>query len=337
MKYLYAKTHNVKCNFTYISWSQLTQLVINPPLLTTGISIDNIKKKSPIIAAHNAKDKTKESALNNDNFTLLRLDLDDYNDDIEAIKNKLKDLGIESYIIHSTANHKKNGKNRYRLFIELSIPLIFDDWSILETYLAFIFQADDCSSRPQQIMYLPYKFHNYEICIGTGKALHVFKSELYQLAKEFCVELEKNYDQQQEQSYQVNQPYDEHLVGKQISIIDLINKAYVWDDLLLKYKYKRQGKGYLPPESNSKIAGAYLLVSKYDGKERYYSHHSSDPCAIGKAIDIFDFICIRSYGGDKRAALKEIAETIFPKVSQHNKKEWIIAQHNKNLCRGVAI
>lgn len=336
MKFLYAKSHNVKCNFSYITWSQLTQFIKIPPQLN-NISPDVIKKKSAIIAAHNARDKTKESALKHDNFTLLRLDLDNCEGEIETIKTKLNEFNIESFIIHSTASHKINGQNRYRVFIELAVPLSFADWSMLETYLAFIFKADDCSSRPQQIMYLPYAFSTYEKYIGEGKALHVFKSDLYLLAKEFNTEHEKEYVRQQQANYQINKPYKENLIGKQISIIDLVNQVYEWDDLLLNYQYKRQGKAYLPPESSSKMAGAYLLLSKVDGKERYYSHHSSDPCAIGKAIDKFDFICIRNYGGDRRTALKEIAEIIFPKVSQHNKNEWIIAQNNKNRCKGLAI
>ena len=99
--------------------------------------------------------------------------------------------------------------------------------------------------------------------------------------------------------------------------------------MLIQYGYKAQGKAYLPPESTSKQAGAYILTSHTDGKERYYSHHENDPCANGLCIDKFDFMVIRSYQGDYKRALKLVAETYFSELHKHNLKEYKIYKQNQ--------
>ena len=339
LRFLTAKSHNVKNNFKYIDWQELIAKV-ESPLDLGGVTPETAKSKSEIIAATDAIDKTKENILAHDNFTMLRLDLDETKLDIDGIQDALTNMGIASFIIHTTSSHQQQGNgNRYRVYIELAASLSYEVWATLETYLSYVFIADDCASRPQQIMYLPvrYKCDNYQYCINSGDPLTLNDSELLQRANSFkneqLVRVEATLIEQP-----VNPTFNESLVGAQVSIIDAINQSYEWECLLLSYGYKRQGKAYLPPESRSNKAGAYILTSNTDGKQRYYSHHESDPCATGKCLDILDFISIRSYGGDTRLALRTIAETHFPKLDKHNKKEWAISQRNnmtKELFKGV--
>ena len=190
---------------------------------------------------------------------------------------------IKSYIIHTTANHMQDGcSKRYRIYIQLAEPLSFNVWSLLEKYLCILFGADDCSTRPQQIMYLPSLFPGviYDCYISEGDALQVNDSILLEQAVTLkdvlmvdcapTIELEKK---------KVLPQYCEPLLAGQVSIIGLVNQSYTWYYLLAQYGYKQQGRCYLPPESKSKMAGVYLLKGD-DGQLRYYSHHSSDPPSV---------------------------------------------------------
>lgn len=329
-KFLTAKSHKVTSNFTYIDWQTLTDKVKNP-LDLGSVTPEKAKAKSEVIAATDAPNKQKDTVLLHDNFTLLRLDLDDTQLDIDAISDILANMGISSFIVHTTASHQQgeNG-NRFRIYIELAAALCFNDWAVLESYLSYIFMADDCASRPQQIMYLPVRFKgdNYQYKIVDGKAFNAKESQLYQDAQAFIQEQEKQQETASS-SVQVKPSYQIELVGKQVSIINAINEHYEWESLLSSYGYIRQGKAFLPPESSSNKAGAYILTSNTDGKQRYYSHHENDPCAIGKSIDQFDFIAIRSYGGNTSKAIKDIAQTYFSALDKHNKKEYAIHQQNQ--------
>jgi hypothetical protein len=232
---------------------------------------------------------------------------------------------------HATASHLQDDHgNRFRVYIELAAALDYGDWAALESYLSYVFRADDCASRPQQIMYLPVRFKNdnYDSLVKDGKAFNAHNSELLRDAKIFISE--QFVQKEAAIKTAITKPcFQENLIGKQVSIITTINEHYEWESLLLTYDYIRQGSAYLPPEATSKKAGAYILTSSTDGKQRYYSHHESDPCATGKAIDQFDFIVIRSYHGNSEQAIKEIAQKYFSTIDSHNKKEWTINKQNE--------
>jgi hypothetical protein len=330
LRFLTAKSHNVKANFTYIDWQTLQERIKNPNDLGS-VTPQQAKEKSAIIAATDAPNKQKETVLIHDSFTLLRLDLDDTKLDIDSISDTLEGLGFTSYIIHTTASHLQgdNG-NRYRIYIQLAVALHYGDWSALESYLSYIFMADDCASRPQQIMYLPVRFKgdNYEHVIVNGDAFIAQNSELLKDAKAFLEE-QNLQKETANKSVDAKPSFNEKLVGNQVSIIDAINKHYEWENLLVSYGYLRQGAAFLPPEASSTKAGVYILTSNTDGKERYYSHHESDPCATGQCIDKFDFIVIRSYSGNATQAIKDIAQTHFSAIDRHNKKEWAINKQNE--------
>ena len=331
LKFLTAKSHSVTANFTYIDWQQLVNKVQQPPNLGS-VTAEQAKSKSAVIAATDAVNKTKETILLHDNFTLLRLDVDDTKMDLDSIEDALGNMGFTSYIIHSTASHQQgdNG-NRYRVYMQLAASLTYVDWAALQGYLSYMFMADDCASRPQQIMYLPVRFKgdHYAFKIAEGEAFTALGSKLLDKANAF-IEKQSEKLATANNAAVVKPSHNEKLIGKQVSLIDAINQSYEWDSLLSSYGYKRQGKAYLPPESTSNVAGAYILTSNTDDRQRYYSHHESDPCATGQCLDIFDFIAIRSYGGNERQALKEIAKTHFKAIDKYNKKEWAISKTNQS-------
>ncbi len=322
-------------NFSYIAWKDLVRLCSVLPV-TVFKTAKEAKNKSAVIASHDAINKRKEQAIAHDNFTLLRLDLDDTELDIEGIKAQLKALNIESYIIHTTAKHQQlddvTGEcygNRYRVYIKLEAPLNYKDWSVIETYLSHVFNADDCATRPQQIMYLPTRFTGikYDYVIGDSGANNI--TSLLTKANEHHEKEAKEYTLtiQNLSAMPSKKHKPERLVGKQISLIETVNDAYEWGSLLRHYGYKQQGKKWLPPESKSGVAGVVILTGT-DNKERYYSHHSDDPCRIqGHSLDKFDFLRIREYGGDNKNALRGLGK-IFIEVTKFNQKEFAIHKSN---------
>jgi len=332
LKFLYASSVTMTNNFNYLNWSELIGLIKTPPQASALLAKD-VKASSAVIAAHDAQDKTKQTVILHNNFTLLRLDLDDGPFELDAIKGLLDQVDIRSYIIHTTASHMQDGcSHRYRIYIELADPLSFDIWSLLEKYLCHLFGADDCSTRSQQIMYLPSLFPGviYDCYISEGNALQVNGSlllgqavTLNDILKTDCapvVEVKKE---------NVLPQYCERLLAGQVSIIDLVNQSYTWDYVLAQYGYKQQGRCYLPPESKSKMAGVHLLKGN-DGQLRYYSHHASDPCATGKCLDIFEFIVVREFNGDAKRAVKALSSA-FPEHNKHNLKLYLNDQQQQQI------
>jgi hypothetical protein len=113
LKFLTAKSHNVTSSFTYIDWPTLQEKVKTPSDLGS-ITAQQAKDKSPILAANDAPNKQKNTVLLHDNFTMLRLDLDDTALDIDSISDTLYNTGLESFIIHATACHSKPPARRSR-------------------------------------------------------------------------------------------------------------------------------------------------------------------------------------------------------------------------------
>ncbi len=334
--FLYGNNHKQDSDFKQITWQKLTDKISSPRKYKgESLLLKDIKKSSPVIGAHDGRNKLKADVLTHDNFTMLRIDLDDTPLDIDVIAEQLKAMDIEQAIIHSTASHNQEGNgNRYRVFISLAHSIRFVDWQMFSAYLAHEFVADDCGTRPAQIMYLPLAVDGmqYEYRIIDGKPLDT-KSWTHRAKAEKL----QSYQQEQIEQTKLKQSKPSHtpnLMDGQYSAVDLVEQGFNWENLLSSYGYKQQGCAWLAPESQSKTAGAYILPSN-DGKERLYSHHSSDPCAVGKAIDKFDFITIRQCNGVFFEAVKYVMTTHFPEHDQHNKKVGAISIANKELLAEI--
>ena len=307
------------------------------PAFSSGTG-EQAKANSVCLAGNDCTVKTKAEVLAHNNFTLLRLDLDDVSYSMDEIKKQLRAFSIQSFVIHTTATHQQLDQdtgelfgNRYRVYIQLSESLPFDLWQILESYLSFKFKADDCATRPQQIMYLPNLFNGikYDHFIADGDPLDLENGDLIDNAHTYYLKQKKITEQLNAKAGEAKPKiqFKEALQGGQVSLIEAVNVGYSWESLLLGYGYKRQGLRWLPPESKSGIAGVVIFAG-FDAKEKYYSHNSSDPCLIaGHSLDQFDFLCIREYGGDQIKALKELG-AMFPEITKHNRKQYAITRSN---------
>ena len=336
IRFLKAVTVIQTKGFTYITWRELVNLCSDLP--TTGFkSAKEAKAHSAVIAAHDASTKTKLEVLAHNNFTLLRLDLDDIDYSIDDVEHCLLALSIQSYIIHTTASHKQgDNKNRFRVYIELKNGVDFDTWSLIQTYLSFEFEADDCATRPNQVMYLPFASDLYDVRFGYGHSLDLADqtTQLYKNALAYKDTLGTEQLALQKLSLETtNKPMQkQEIVGNQVSIIDLVNNSFSWDMLLSSAGFKKVGLRWLSPKSTSGSASGVILTSNTDGKERLYSHSTNDGFD-GQSLDKFDFIMLNQYGNDQQKALKEIAETYFPDIDKHNKREYAVNKQNLLIAK----
>ena len=318
-------------SFQSVSWPEILALATHPKK-SRAHSIESAKRNSPLVAAHCGLTRKKIEA-EGSLFGLLRADLDDaVGQTKESIADALKEQGVGSFVIYSTLSHRPEIP-RYRVFVELAEPVTFSTWQDLQFELAELLESDPCVNRASQFMLLPVviadAIDEYVYLIEDGPALSssspFWVNAMLRAAKHQAEVQEAERAQQHAPASSCSEP----LVGNQVSIIDLVNNAYDWPDLLAHYGYKARGRNtWTAPESTTGSAGVHLLTSSTDGKQRIYSHHTSDP-AGGRLCDKFDLITIRNFEGDYRQALKQIAEKIFPDAHRYNRKEWQIAQSIK--------
>lgn len=207
--------------------------------------------------------------------------------------------------------------------------------------LAELMGSDPCVGRPAQFMILPTIIkstdEHYQHMIAEGEALSP--------SAPFWLNAAALAEQHQAAAAKVSQrfnqaapkPFNEKLVGRQVSIIECVNASYEWPELLAHYGYKRKGRNaWMAPESTSGTAGVHILTSSTDGKERIFSHHQSDP-AGNRLCDKFDLITIRNFSGDSFKAVQEIAKEQFPDIHAHNRREWARAQRDEQRQRFEAM
>lgn len=325
-------------DFSFMAWAELSEHVMRPKV-SRCVSIKAAKERSPLIAAHNAKTRLKAEAEQAE-FSLLRADLDDnmQGKTPETIAVALREVGIQSFLIYSTLSHTWDSP-RYRVLVEIAEAIKFDTWAMLQFELAEMLGSDPCVNRPAQFMLLPTTIKDtvtsYQKFISNGNSLtpdSAFwrnaqaRAEAYQNKANSTDEKLNSGDLST-----FKRPYNERLVGNQVSIIDAVDSGYSWPELLAQYGYKRKAlNAWVAPESQSKTAGVHILSSHTDGKRRLYSHHNNDPCC-GHLLDKFDLIALRSYGGDYAKAVREVAERCFPSLHRHNREEYRINAYNEQI------
>ena len=339
--FLHGKNVKETKDFSYINWERLVELC-SAPMPSSYKTYKEAKNHSHIIAAHDGENKLKSTAIEHDNFTMLRLDLDDVDYDINDVESKLLALSFESFIIHTTAKHcQLEWKNRFRVYIQLESGINFHDWALLQTHLAEEFKADNCATRPQQIMFLPIQFKNikFDKLIKSGSPYKVSNTnELYKAA--LATEEALKIDMEQIQKKHIDEtitPTTKDTANK-ISIIDEVNNAFSWDMILGESGFKKIGNKWLSPTQTSGTPGGVILTSNTDGKERFYTHSETDQSRYGSgAIDKFDFLLIEHYSNNRKNALKYLAEVYFPEIDKHNKKSYAIEKANQQVIRDLGV
>jgi hypothetical protein len=99
------------------------------------------------------------------------------------------------------------------------------------------------------------------------------------------------------------------------SLIEKLRSCFDLDDVLRAHGYEKSGTKYRHPNSSSGSYGADIKT--FGGIERVFSHNGTDPlhaanlpawCGGVTALDVIDVVTILDFGGDRRKALRELAE-----------------------------
>jgi len=94
--------------------------------------------------------------------------------------------------------------------------------------------------------------------------------------------------------------------GPHSNVIGQFNEAHDIRAMLEAHGYKRVGKRYLAPTSESRLPG----VTVFEDGTHCYSHHASDPLNDGHAHDAFSIFCLLAHGGDMGDAVRAAAEIL---------------------------
>lgn len=94
--------------------------------------------------------------------------------------------------------------------------------------------------------------------------------------------------------------------GPHSNVIGQFNEAHDVRAMLEAHGYKRVGKRYLSPTSESRLPG----VAIFEDGTHCYSHHASDPLNDGHAHDAFSVFCQLDHGGEMFDAVKAAAEIL---------------------------
>lgn len=273
-------SHKQQLTNTVGTWADLKETVANPRTFSKELS-DNRDSDGELIsnkyflrclAAHNCNAKTKEAIKNHNSMSWLRVDSDENFYTIPELTKALVNLGINTFVIHTSWSHKESF-NKLKCLIPLAAAVTLDDWSNLQERLTEALHTDECMNNMTQISYEPatYPGHCYEHYTHEAGA-HDF-SLLPQLKPKPVMQKREKMQ------------YD----GE--SLIEEYNSRFDWDFELSASGYKKKGKKWLSPTATSKIAGGSVFTGD-DGKQLFHTHHASDPIHALGAVDGFGFTCL---------------------------------------------
>lgn len=330
MQFTTGSNHNETSGFALIGLNDLIHAIENPIDLSNYQPDANNKLRQSkancpwFLPSDVATSKRKEAVENHNNYTCLVADIDDGNSDLEAIESDLKTNGIDCYYIYSTISSKPEDK-RWRVVVPIAQAVDLDHWQALQAALVMALDGDDCTSRSQQISYLPalsaFNKEHYQFKIEQGEPLEVFNSHFAQQAVLLAAEQQRENEESAEKA-KAAKPRNISLSNGQISPIDTFNHLNDWCALLAQYGYKKRGKKWLHPSSTSGMAGVFISY-RDDVNGRYISSHSSDPLT-GYSRDKFDLYCQHEHSGNFEAALRqlgdELKDTNGVSINIHNQR-----------------
>ena len=306
------KTRWEKTPYCYASFSDLALLLESPQKCA--------KNESIAISPHINNFKTKEVVVASDAMTLLWIDIDTGNRSLDGIKTKLQSIGIGSALIYSTASSTLNDK-RWRVLIQLENAISCAEWVDIQEALSMLLNGDSSAVRVQQILYAPCtpaNSNHYEYHVVRGVTFVTLP-----------VTIEKIIDDLKAKRKIIYKRISQALTaikGKSDAGIKLINESVDIEMIMEGYGYKRIGRKWRSPNSDSNTAGVILFT---DG--RWFSHHSSDS-DIGQKVeggccgDAMDLIAYYEYGGDSKTCLAQLLDRLAPEAQKQRRLDWVKQQ-----------
>ncbi len=294
---------------SYFTWDGLADLLQNPSTCA--------KSDAAALAPQLSSEKTKAAVLANNSMTLLWADLDSGNHSIAGIKQQLQVIQIGSAIVYSTASSTLDNR-RWRVLIELESPISCDTWIDIQEALAILLNGDSSAIRVQQILYAPCRTsgsNHYQYEVITGQPFSAIPPAIAQIINDLKAKRKVIYTRISESL--------EAQTNKVDSGIKLINDSVDIETLLKGYGYKRKGRKWISPNSNSNTAGMILFKNG-----RWFSHHASDS-KIGRAVeggvcgDVFDLITYYEYNNEPELSLATLLGLLDLEAQKKRRFEWV--------------
>jgi hypothetical protein len=194
---------------------------------------------------------------------------------------------------------------------------------------------DRITERANQICYLPNKGEFYDYKINkTEKLLNAkdFFNESYHQLKQ---DLENQRLAELGVMEKSNQKAIQRIATGQVSPIQAFNESYPLDSLLRKYGYKKVGRKWLSPNSQTGKAGVTIKGNKW-----FSSHGSDANLGIGQNKngscfgDGFDLVKFYEYGNDRDTAIKKISDEFQingKTITQNNRINYREKQDHKSI------
>lgn len=221
-------------------------------------------------------------------------------------------LGVERLLAFTTWSSTPDNM-RWKVVVPLSSPIRWQAFSAISQGICRHLKTDVSQSRITQGFFSPSKRPDYEFIHLDGPAITPTKGSNHP----FLVAAREGWAAIQAEQERPATSTAKHCSGG--TIIELINDAYDLHQLLVEHGYKRVGRKYLSPSSQSKEPGISLL--NRDGKTVVFSHHGeSDALSIGKYCDLADVLCLLKYGGDRGRMIREQAALLDPEGQAQRRK-----------------
>jgi predicted P-loop ATPase len=285
-------------SYIKLTFNDVLRMVENPPSVA--------KESAQWVIFSDLLTRESEKQRESGKYYAAWCDFDNHTD-LEAIKTVLAKLGC-FYIVYSSRSATVD-KQKYRVIIPFSQLANPTEWQQITAIINDKFEVagiipDRVSERFNQVCYLPNKGDFYQFHIE-------YKHDPLDWKTALAAELTDKQNQAKAEKERIEQLREqsrlkaiERMATGSLSPIDAYNAAYPIEQCLELYGYKRIGKKYLSPNSESGAAGITIKDNKW------FSSHSSD-AGIGTpnknggcSGDAFDLFAWYEHSGNRNAAIK---------------------------------
>lgn len=296
------------------------------------------KDTAPALTPFVADGKKKEHA-QSAMFTAIVLDHDHDDQTRDGILALYEPFGV-ALMAFTTSSHLQPGKGRrWKVVIPLKRPIPYDVWKPLAMGACLLFAGDPAQARGSQVFYAPNKLTSeseYGFIIKNDRPLLDATRE----DQPFIRACRDRYQQSQTDDTEARITVKPRMCAHNgdADVIDKILSAYDVEDLLAHAGYRKQGRKYLRPGSESGEAGVVILDRS--GKRVAYSHHGTDdPLSAlnhgGHALDALDVIATLRYGGDVGRAIASLAPHVDPDGQKQRQREYMRAKEQQTGYTGT--
>ena len=304
------------------------------------------KEKAALLTPFVANGKKQEHASAAPFWAIV---IDHDNDDLsrEQLERYYSQYGLKLLAFTTSSHQQQDEKhpekqNRWKVVILLADAGSADQVIPLSQGLTYALKGDPAQSRRQQGFYAPNVLTAgapYDWFEMDGEPLGINDTS-HPLIDTALEGLQAMQDAEEAKAKAAAvKPLPDALTSQHSDIIGKIRYSDSMANVLTRNGYKRRGRAYLSPFSQSGAAGVYILRGEA-GEERVYSHHgTADPLSSlnhnGHSLDLLDVLTALEYGGDMRRAIADQANTVDPEGQKQRQREHMAAQEAAAIKSGA--